>query len=115
MMVGMSHFTEHSQSPNEANQSRTPRIACHGLAEVEIGGRRRLGILTDISTGGAFVSLELGDQHPVRGESVELRIFRAGASPFRAPAHIAHLSAIGMGLALAQPVNDLPQLVFAAG
>jgi len=111
----MSHDIEHVPTPNETNQRRTPRIACHGLAEVAIGGRRRLGILTDISTGGAFVSLELGDEHPVRGEPVELRIFRTGASPFRAPAHIAHLSAMGMGLALAQPVNDLPQMVFAAG
>jgi hypothetical protein len=105
---------ERTPTPDEASQRREPRIACHGLAEVELGGRRRLGILTNISTGGAFVSLELGDARPVPGETVELRVFRSGASAFRAAARIAHLSAMGIGLALAQPVNGLPQMVISA-
>ena len=103
---------ERAPPPNGAKQRRAPRIACHGLAEVEIGGKRRLGILTNVSSGGAFVSLELGDERPAPGEIVQLRLFRTA---FHAAARIAHLSAMGMGLALSQPVNNLPQLVLAAG
>ncbi len=111
----MNNFAERVSTPSEPTQRRSPRIACHGLAQVEIDGRRRLGILTNVSTGGAFVALELGDARPGPGETVELRLFRTGASALRVAARIAHLSALGMGLAFAQPVNDLPQLVFAAG
>ncbi|MHB8417175.1 MAG: PilZ domain-containing protein [Myxococcales bacterium] len=99
-------------APAGAVARPAPRLPCYGLAELSFGpgpGKsRRLGILSDVSEGGAFVLLDHG---PLVGARVELGILEPGGVAFRCRARVVRASAEGVALSFEAPSEELPRLL----
>jgi hypothetical protein len=51
------------------------RLTCYGLAAIDLGDERRLGIVSDVSPGGAFIWMDHG---PAAGTRVEFELLQPG-------------------------------------
>ncbi len=107
-VLGAEVFAEATPVPRGVRRRPAPRLPCYALAELRFGAGRRLGILSDISEGGAYVYMDHG---PPQGARVELALPRPGGEPFRCGARVVRVSAEGVALTfderLADPVRAL--------
>lgn len=88
------------------------RLPCYGLAEVDAGDDRRLGIVSDVSPGGAFIWMENG---PEVGTRVEFALLQPGTGEaFRCDGVVVRTTDDGVGLAFARPEAGLPAAVAGA-
>lgn len=86
-----------------------PRLPCYGLAQVDTPHARRLGIVSDVSPGGAFIWMEHG---PAAGMRVEFALLQPGQrEAFRCDAFVVRNTDDGVALSFAQPEVDLLEVV----
>lgn len=102
-------FPQAVPMPVGGTPRRDPRQPCYLLADVGVAGHHRIGIVYDMSPGGAFVCLDLGDEAPPLGSAVDLIMLDSRQPPLRA--HVVHLSETGLGLQFAPRLGALPAIV----
>jgi hypothetical protein len=84
------------------------RVPCFALAELRCAGKRRLGILSDLSDGGAFVFLDHG---PPAGTRVELALPKAGAEAWHCGARVVRVTSEGVALSFDERVSEIDRLL----
>lgn len=89
---------------------RAVRLPCYGLAQIETNKHApRIGIVSDVSTSGAFIWM---DQAPRKGTRVSFALLQPGSGEaFRCDAVIRRSSAGGVGVSFAKPAAKLPRIV----
>ncbi|HUB09763.1 MAG TPA: PilZ domain-containing protein [Myxococcales bacterium] len=102
-------FPQAVPMPVGGTPRRDPRQPCYLLADVGVAGHHRIGIVYDMSPGGAFVCLDLGDEAPPLGSAVDLVMLDSGQPPLRA--HVAHVIETGLGVQFDQRLSALPAIV----
>jgi hypothetical protein len=112
-LFGAKVFPSAVPAPPGVTPRSEHRVPCYRLAEVGPAGHRRLGILSDVSAGGAFVFLDLGEDRPALGSELDLVVLAPDSEPATYPAHVAHLEALGVGLKFDRPALDLSSKVLA--
>jgi hypothetical protein len=81
------------------------RLPCYGLAQVDAGAERRLGIVSDVSPGGAFIWMDHG---PEAGTRVQLALLQPGeGEAFRCNAVVVRTTDDGVGLSFPHPEPGL--------
>ncbi|HUB07448.1 MAG TPA: PilZ domain-containing protein [Myxococcales bacterium] len=107
-VFGAQVFTEATPVPKGVPRRPATRFPCYALAELRFGGGRRLGILSDISEGGAFVFMDHG---PLAGARVELLLPKPGAQAWRCGARVVRVSEDGVALSFDERVVEPGLLV----
>jgi hypothetical protein len=89
---------------------RADRLPCYGLAQLEMKKQApRIGIVSDVSTSGAFIWME---RAPRTGTRVSFALLQPGSGEaFRCEAVIRRSSSGGVGVSFAKPAAKLPRIV----
>ena len=84
------------------------RFPCRAMGELFVLGTKRLGLVSNVSEGGAFIFL---DGPPALGSFVELAVLTIQGEIFRGTGRVVRANAVGAAVAFDVPAPWLPELV----
>jgi hypothetical protein len=92
-------------------ERQSPRYRCRAMGELLVSGAKRLGLVSNVSEGGAFVFM---DRPPEIGAFVELAVLTIQGEIFRGSGRVVRANGIGVAVAFDAPAPWLPELVMNA-